>query len=85
MHLSWIKCEGDRWCSFQTVNITHPHFTGLGGVYIIWHGGQTPQTVYVGRGQIANRLQAHRSDPSILKYSSLGLRGYYLKSTDPKI
>lgn len=73
MHLDWIKCEGDKWCPFQTVNLTHSHFTDLGGVYIIWHGGQNPSTIYVGQGQIASRLQAHRSEPSLFQYSSLGL------------
>ena len=73
MDLNWIKCEGDKWCPLQTVDLTHSHFVGLCGVYIIWHGGQTPWTVYVGQGQIADRLQAHRSEPDILKYSNLGL------------
>ena len=74
MYLNWIKCgDSNRWCSFQTVNLAHSHFIGLGGVYIIWSGGQSPRTIYVGQGQIADRLQAHRSDPSILQYSSLGL------------
>ena len=83
MHLNWIKCEGDRWCSFQTVNLTHSHFIGLGGVYIIWHGGQNPRTIYVGQGQVADRLKAHRSDPSILKYSSLGLFVTWAKVDSP--
>ena len=73
MRLSWIKCENDKWCPFQTVNLNHPHFAGLSGVYIIWHGGQVPWTIYVGKGQITARLQAHRSEPGILKHSSLGL------------
>ncbi len=71
--LSWNKCEGDKWCPLLTVNLQHPHFENLEGVYIIWHGGQNPRTVYVGQGVIADRLQQHRLDPQILKYSSLGL------------
>ena len=73
MHLNWILCEGNKWCPFQTLNLTHPHFNGLSGVYIIWHGGQNPWTIYVGKGQIAARLQAHRSEAHILQYSSLGI------------
>ena len=45
----------------------------MSGVYVIWHGGTTPWTVYLGQGNIAERLAAHRSDARIIKYSSLGL------------
>lgn len=72
--LTWNKCEGNVWCPFLTVNLQHPHFQNLGGVYIIWHGGPTPWTVYVGQGNnIAERITAHRSDQRILQYGSLGL------------
>jgi len=73
MVLEWIKCEGNQWCNFLNVNLGHSHFTGLGGVYIIWHGGQTPWTVYVGQGLIAERLTAHRQEKEILQYSPSGL------------
>lgn len=73
MNLEWVKCEGNKWCPFLTVNLVHQHFVDLGGVYIIWYGGQTPWTVYVGQGEVAERLAAHRSDPQILQYSNLGL------------
>jgi len=72
-NLIWNKCEGDAWCPFLTVNLQHPFFKNLEGVYIIWHGGQAPATVYVGAGNIAERLAAHRQDSRILQYSSLGL------------
>ncbi len=45
----------------------------LEGLYVIWHGGQTPWTVYVGQGAIADRLRAHRQEQGILQYSHLGL------------
>ena len=73
MQLSWIKCEGDTWCKFLTVNLDHPHFHGLEGVYIIWHGGQHSATVYVGQGEVAARLKDHRNDKDILRYSPQGL------------
>lgn len=73
MNLTWNKCEGDKWCPFLTVNLEHPHFQSLEGVYVIWHGGQTPWTVYVGQGTIAERLRAHRQEQEILRYSHLGL------------
>jgi hypothetical protein len=73
MALEWIKCEGNQWCNFNNVNLSHSHFIELGGVYIIWHGGQSPWTVYVGQGLIAERLAAHRQEKEILQYSPLGL------------
>jgi hypothetical protein len=73
MNLTWNKCEGDKWCPFLTVNLDHPHFQFLEGVYVIWHGGQAPWTVYVGQGAIADRLRAHRQEQEILQYSHLGL------------
>lgn len=69
----WIKCQGDQWCHLQTLNLNHAHFNGLEGVYVIWHSGRNPWTVYVGQGVIANRLAAHREDPDILKFRDLGL------------
>lgn len=73
MNLRWTKCEGDKWCPFTSLNLTHEHFDGLKGVYIIWHGGQQPATVYVGQGNIADRIRDHRKDSNILQYLSYGL------------
>lgn len=73
MNLNWIKCEGNKWCPFLTVNLDHSHFANLSGVYVIWHGGANPATVYVGKGDIAQRIRSHRNFGEILKYSHLGL------------
>lgn len=71
--LFWNKCQGEVWCKLNAVNLEHPHFNNMNGVYIIWHGGPSAKTVYVGRGFIRERLNAHRNDPRIQNYSSLGL------------
>jgi hypothetical protein len=55
------------------VDLNHPHFNGLEGVYIIWHGGAHPSTVYVGQGVIKDRLATHRQEKDILQFSSFGL------------
>ncbi len=73
MTLVWNKCQGDAWCPFMTVNLTHAHFQGMDGVYVIWHGGTTPKTVYVGKGNIASRIQAHRNERNITQYLPNGL------------
>ncbi len=73
MELSWIKCKGDEWCNLNTVNLSHSHFEGLEGVYIIWHAGNNPHTVRIGQGIIKERLATHRDDSEIQAYSSYGL------------
>lgn len=73
MQLKWIKCQGDVWCHLNTVNLQHQHFDDMDGVYVIWHGGENAATVKVGQGNIRSRLQSHRNDPVIQKFSNLGL------------
>ena len=73
MNLNWIKCEGNHWCSFLNLNLDHSHFDNLEGVYIIWHSGQQPAVVYVGQGDIADRITSHRRDDKILRFSHYGL------------
>ncbi len=73
MTLNWTKCQGEVWCKLNTLNLAHAHFNNLHGVYIIWHGGTKPETVYVGKGLIRDRLQQHRSDERIQKYAPLVL------------
>jgi hypothetical protein len=64
MQLSWHKCKGDVWCTFAAVNVGHPA-VGVDGVYIIWKGSQV---VYVGQGDISERIQAHRGEPQITRF-----------------
>jgi len=73
MILNWIKCEGEHWCNLINLNLNHPHFNNLEGVYIIWHGGEKPQVVRIGQGIIKDRLKAHKEDSEILGYKNFGL------------
>lgn len=68
MILNWIKCETNQWCNFFNLNLGHSHFDGLDGVYIIWHGAPNPAVVYVGQGNIRDRLTAHRNEPAIIAF-----------------
>lgn len=69
LQLSWVKCQGDAWCLFQTVNLDK---VTTDGVYIIWHAGNPSRVVYVGQGDIAARLRAHRTNTAITGHSSSG-------------
>lgn len=75
--LNWKKCYGDVWCRLNTVNLDHEYFTkDISGVYIIWHGGRPsikPRVVYVGQGNIKERIMEHRQTPEIQAYEHLGL------------
>ena len=73
MQLNWIKCQNDVWCKLNFVNLDHEHFNNRHGIYIIWHGGPHPAVVYIGRGNIKNRLAEHRNDQRIQRYASLDL------------
>jgi len=73
MTLTWNKCQGNVWCNLNNVDLSHNHFDGMEGVYVIWHGGQYPAVVRVGQGNIRNRFQSHRSDPDIQRYAGLNL------------
>jgi hypothetical protein len=70
LSLTWIKSTQNEWLLFETFNLAS--VTKTTGVYVIWHGGQTPRVVRVGQGDIADRIAAHRGDQQILAYRSYG-------------
>jgi hypothetical protein len=59
----------DDWCGFDALDLSK--VTGE-GVYVIWHGGQNPQWVRVGMGDIKDRIGKHRNDPDITQYRQFG-------------
>ena len=73
MKLNWIKCQSEVWCKLNSVNLKHEHFNNLSGVYMIWHGGQTPAVVYIGQGEIKDRIAEHRQNPDIQSFKPQGL------------
>ena len=68
MKIKWRKCVGDVWCKLNYVRLDHQHFNNMAGVYMIWHGGANPQVVYVGQGDIRDRLRHHRNDQEVQNY-----------------
>jgi len=74
LELDWRFCQGDQWCSFQNLDLDHSHFDNMEGVYIIWHqGGEKPRAVYVGQGNIRDRISDHRTENNITQYAPHGL------------
>ncbi len=95
LNLSWTKCLGDVWCDFQSLNLNHPLFNNLEGVYIIWSNSTA---VRVGSGVIKNRIAEHRRDTKITAYPNLkviwaqvsssqmrGVEKYLADVLDPKV
>ncbi|HBA51413.1 MAG: hypothetical protein UV63_C0054G0007 [Microgenomates group bacterium GW2011_GWC1_43_11] len=82
MILNWIKCGGDQWCDFFNLNLNHSHFDNIEGVYIIWHGAPRAAVVYVGQGNIRDRIAAHRTESAILHYRNNGLFVTWAQVTD---
>ncbi len=71
--VDWRKCQEHTWCQLNYVDLSHAWFN-VDGVYVIWHGGTEPKTVYVGQGcPVRDRLAAHRKDAEIQKYKGYGL------------
>ena len=73
LDLAWRTCgKGDdkHWCNLK--NLTLPLNDDPEGVYIIWHTGDPGKVVYVGQGDISDRLAKHRKDKAILAYSKQG-------------
>ena len=76
--LAWRQCmaadETPRWCALERVDTST--ITATQGVYVIWHGGDEPDTVRVGQaffGTIGEMLERHRTDADILAFRHLGL------------
>ncbi len=63
-----MKCQGDVWCDFNNLNLEHPVFDNLKGVYIIW---SNKITVRIGSGIIKDRIKAHRIESEINSYPNL--------------
>lgn len=68
LNVHWYKSKADTWLKLNSFNLST---CSEDGVYVIWHGGDIPKTVYVGQGApVADRLASHRDDARIQKYKS---------------
>lgn len=70
INLYWVtKSNKGELLLFNNVDLSN---ITANGVYIIWHGGNPSRVVYVGQGDVAARLQAHRRRSDINAYSKYG-------------
>ena len=72
LELDWWKCDGNQWCALESVNLSR---VTIAGVYLIWYSENTlfpPRWVYVGQGNINDRLTKHSTESRILQYKPRG-------------
>lgn len=69
-NVQWVKLTTGDWCPFQTVNLSN---VTARGCYIIWYRGNPGRVVYVGQGDVQDRIRTHRKDARILAYQAYGL------------
>lgn len=88
--LVWRQCmdasESPAWCALEKVDTST--ITASQGVYVIWHGGDEPDTVRVGQaffGTIGETIERCRTDPDILGYRDLGLYVTWAEVADETI
>ncbi len=61
MQLQWQKCVGDVWGELLYVDLSHPHFNNMEGVYIIWQNGGP--IVRIGQGNFLKISLRHLITP----------------------
>lgn len=72
LQVHWFECKSDYWCKFETLDLdtVDEH-----GVYVSGYkkaDGDFIYTIYVGQGDVADRLADHRADSKITNYGSKG-------------
>ena len=74
--LDWKKCDNGVWCDFMRMNLNS---ITIRGIYWIWCDGEynfndefLTNTVYIGQGNISERIFKHRRDSDITEYSERG-------------
>ena len=68
--LNWKRCDGNIWCPLERLDLDAVEDVG---VYIIWYGGNPKgNCVYVGQGDVADRLAKHLTNSKIMQYKDCG-------------
>jgi type II secretory ATPase GspE/PulE/Tfp pilus assembly ATPase PilB-like protein len=65
LELNWGRGKGDAWAALSEVDLDSPALRFMQGVYVLWRGGNTPQALRVGQGDIRPSILALRTDPQV--------------------
>ena len=66
----WAKGKGEKWCDFWKLDLDK--LEGESGVYVIWIDSVVPYAIYVGQGNIADRIENHRGKDEFISYRNDG-------------
>lgn len=70
MNVQWVKCNTGTWCRFLDLD---PKSVREEGIYIIWCENENiMRVVYVGQGNVAQRITEHRANRDITQYATIG-------------
>jgi len=72
--ITWVKnSTNGQYYDLLKLNLSAPYFLNRRGVYVIWYTTPTGgKAIYIGQGNISERLTEHRNNPRIMQYASLG-------------
>lgn len=69
MHLDWFNCGSPpSWCRLDGLDLNDKYIKSCIGVYIIF---SKEKVIRLGSGELQSRLQEHRNNPEITRYSEL--------------
>ena len=69
----WVRAPNGAFHQLLEVDPDALGIRGVGGVFVVWHGGIRPQWVYAGESpNIARALEALVDDPDVTQYKANG-------------
>jgi hypothetical protein len=69
----WVRAPNGSFHQLLEVDPDALGIRGVGGVFVVWHGGIRPQWVYAGESpNIARALEALVDDPEVTQYKTNG-------------
>ena len=69
----WVKSPSGRVHRFIVLDPEKAGLSGIGGIYVIWHGGARPEWVYIGKSNdLAATFQELAGNEDILEYNVRG-------------
>ena len=70
LKLKWMGSGDREWHRLMTLNLAHPYFNEITGVYIIWSAKKN-RAIRIGSGIIKDRIAEHKNNDEIKQYPDL--------------
>ncbi len=73
MNLNWTKCKGGVWCDLFKLNVNHPTFSEMQGIYILWiEKDNIRKVLKIGYGVMSEELNNAKNDLAIQAFRYIG-------------